>query len=1144
MALAAGPASAATATGFFAETWDGGVPASVTLTDNAFWTNDGGTKIVLTNGPNQGGRAILEDLNPGVSVDAIASCTQLFIGAGSGADGFSWNFGNPLSIAGNQEGVTSGLAVSLDTYDNGGGDVSGVIDVRYDGAQVGQSGGVNLRTGSFVSLCVTVLPNGEFWVKHDNTTVSGTIGAWGPATGRQVIWAAATGGLWDEHTIEDVTVTTFPTGTFFENYKSAPANTTFYGNGRQDDFYARLTDNAASQQGSAIIQDQNPGEGIGSFNAYFAKYISGGGGADGLSFNFGDVPDASFGEGGAGVGLTVSWPTYNNNRIRVYYGGQQIAESNPRELRGEWNQVSVAVDSTGVLEITDTAQGNASLALITTIPGWAPQAGWRFAFGGRTGGITDNHAITNLMLATGVCGNGTTETGEQCDEGAANGTAGSCCTASCTLVASGAECRAASGQCDVAEQCTGSSGACPADGFESVGTTCGDAGTECTVQDTCDGAGSCTDNGFESAGTNCGDAGTACIVQDTCDGSGACTDNGFESAGTSCNGVAGECEVQDTCNGSGSCSDNGFASSGTSCNGVAGDCEVQDTCDGSGSCSDNGFQSAGTSCGDAGTACIVQDTCDGSGSCTDNGFASSGTSCNGVAGECEVQDTCDGSGSCSDNGFESAGSNCGDGGTACIVQDTCDGAGTCTDNGFESAGTSCNGVAGECEVQDTCDGSGSCSDNGFESVGTSCNGVAGECEVQDTCDGSGSCSDNGFESVGTSCNGVAGDCEVQDTCDGSGSCSDNGFASSGTSCNGVAGECEVQDTCDGSGSCSDNGFASAGSNCGDAGTACIVQDTCDGSGTCTDNGFESAGTTCGGAPGECSVQDTCDGSGACTDNGHKAAGAPCGDPGDQCVLADTCDGSGSCTDNGNEDNGTSCDDGNSCTTPDACSLGLCVGDSTICGDGTTQDSCGEECDDGNTTSGDGCSELCLLEGCSATPTTPCHEVDMAKLFFNEKKAGVEGSILFWKGYPQPLSPANFGDPVAGSTAAHACLYDDAGDLIEMLSVDRAGEDCDSDKPCWVARGTGVLLYLDKNRQADGVMKMLFSGGGLGGGKAFLKAKNLAKKGITSMPTGVVAKLAGQVAPTIQLVTDDGLCLSATMTEVQKDDGAQYKAQKK
>lgn len=169
---------------------------------------------------------------------------------------------------------------------------------------------------------------------------------------------------------------------------------------------------------------------------------------------------------------------------------------------------------------------------------------------------------------------------------------------------------------------------------------------------------------------------------------------------------------------------------------------------------------------------------------------------------------------------------------------------------------------------------------------------------------------------------------------------------------------------------------------------------------------------------------------------------------------------------------------------------------------------------------------------------------MAKLFFNEKKVGVESALLFWKGFPTPLSPNDFGDPVAGSTAAHACVYDDAGDLIEMLSVDRAGEDCDSDKPCWVGRGSGVLLYLDKNRQADGVMKMLFSGGGLGGGKAFLKAKNLAKKGITSMPTGVAAKLAGQVAPTIQLVTDDGLCLSATITEVQKDDGAQYNAQKK
>ena len=37
---------------------------------------------------------------------------------------------------------------------------------------------------------------------------------------------------------------------------------------------------------------------------------------------------------------------------------------------------------------------------------------------------------------------------------------------------------------------------------------------------------------------------------------------------------------------------------------------------------------------------------------------------------------------------------------------------------------------------------------------------------------------------------------------------------------------------------------------------------------------------------------------------------------------------------------------------------------------------------------------------------------------------------------------------------------------------------------------------------------------------------------------------GNTHPTIQLVTSDGFCVGATMTEATKDDGLQYKARKK
>src|SRR5439155_3794741 len=95
-----------------------------------------------------------------------------------------------------------------------------------------------------------------------------------------------------------------------------------------------------------------------------------------------------------------------------------------------------------------------------------------------------------------TCGNGAVDAGEQCDDGAANGTAGSCCAANCTFKTSGTACtddgnpcttdicngssnlcqhaagnagmvcRAASGVCDVAETCIGTSTTCPADAVQ------------------------------------------------------------------------------------------------------------------------------------------------------------------------------------------------------------------------------------------------------------------------------------------------------------------------------------------------------------------------------------------------------------------------------------------------------------------------------------------------------------------------------------------------------------------------------------------------------------------------------------------------------------------------------------------------------
>ena len=90
-----------------------------------------------------------------------------------------------------------------------------------------------------------------------------------------------------------------------------------------------------------------------------------------------------------------------------------------------------------------------------------------------------------------VCGNGIREGDEICDCGStqectdpccnaatcqlasgAQCSAGPCCTSTCQFESYGIECRAALGECDIAEYCLGDSSECPSDEIIPDGTTC------------------------------------------------------------------------------------------------------------------------------------------------------------------------------------------------------------------------------------------------------------------------------------------------------------------------------------------------------------------------------------------------------------------------------------------------------------------------------------------------------------------------------------------------------------------------------------------------------------------------------------------------------------------------------------------------
>jgi len=210
----------------------------------------------------------------------------------------------------------------------------------------------------------------------------------------------------------------------------------------------------------------------------------------------------------------------------------------------------------------------------------------------------------------------------------------------------------------------------------------------------------------------------------------------------------------------------------------------------------------------------------------------------------------------------------------------------------------------------------------------------------------------------------------------------------------------------------------------------------------------------------------------------------------------------------------------------------------------TQDNCPTAPNTAQTdTDDDGVGDACETPVCAAAPVPGCLVAAQAKLQSNEKNLGKEKLKLQWKKVASATTAAAFGAPVTGATAVALCLYDDGDTLLESFEIARGGQLC-AGKPCWKAKGDKGFGYKDKASTSDGIAKLGYKAGDPGKGKADVKGANKATKGLISLPTGLVAALSGNTAPTMQLITSNGLCIGATLTEVKKDDGLQYQAQKK
>jgi hypothetical protein len=170
--------------------------------------------------------------------------------------------------------------------------------------------------------------------------------------------------------------------------------------------------------------------------------------------------------------------------------------------------------------------------------------------------------------------------------------------------------------CDLAENCTGGSAACPAD-IKST-AVCRPAAGVCDIVESCPGnSDDCPNDSVSGAFVTCRPSAGVCDTLENCDGiNTACPADVFLPTTTVCRAVGGVCDVAENCTGSGAaCPADGFEPTTVICRADAGQCDVAENCTGGGiTCPADAFEPDTLPCDDN-DLCTFGELCDGFGSC-------------------------------------------------------------------------------------------------------------------------------------------------------------------------------------------------------------------------------------------------------------------------------------------------------------------------------------------------------------------------------------------------------------------------------------------------------------------------------------------------------------------------------------------------
>jgi hypothetical protein len=560
---------------------------------------------------------------------------------------------------------------------------------------------------------------------------------------------------------------------------------------------------------------------------------------------------------------------------------------------------------------------------------------------------------------TGECSNPERTDGTPCDDDNACTQIDTCKTGTC-LGTDPVTCSAID-DCHKAGECDAGTGECSNPAADD-NTPCDDQ-LACTTDDLCT-AGACAgtavgcDDELNCTIDSCNDADGTCthtIADGNCLIDGACYKADDVNEGNPCKwcipvdsaNTWSPAPVDTPCDDGYPCTSADTCLDGVCTGGAATDCNDQDTC-------------TDDSCDDA-TGCVYSSN---TAACEDGDACTTGDTCND--GKCEggKAPNCDDQDACTDDSCDSQkgcvySNNAG----ACDDGDACTTGDTCTDGKCVGGKPLKCGDPNPC-TDDSCDSKTGC----VNANNTAACNDSDACTATDACDGG--------ECVG----GKAPNCDDANLCTDDGCKPESGcFNTNNTDGCDDGDECTSADTCS-------NGKCVSGKtlDCNDK-NPCTV-DSCDAKTGCVNaNNSE-----------PCDDGDACTTADSCSDSQCVGGKAPdCND--DDLCTDDSCNSSSGCA---NVYNTAACNDGNACTTVDACASGKCIGSTPPnCNDNNpcTHDTCDAKtgCKSINNTAacndGDECTtaDTCAAGKCIGGKAPNC---DDANLCTNDTCEAVTGCV--------------------------------------------------------------------------------------------------------------------------------------------------------